>query len=90
MARALLTWGFNANGKVTPVGTLVDPVPPPSPTQPTTAPVAQATTVSHDNGRSLSPIEFSVVAITIVVATITGYRRIRPRRRKPRLRLPPI
>jgi D-alanyl-D-alanine carboxypeptidase (penicillin-binding protein 5/6) len=88
MARALLTWGFDANGKVTPVGTLVDPLPPPA--DPTTAPVAQAVTVSHGHGRNLSPIEFLVVAITIVVATVTGYRRIRPRRRKPRLRLPPI
>jgi D-alanyl-D-alanine carboxypeptidase (penicillin-binding protein 5/6) len=90
MARALLTWGFKASGKVTPVGTLVDPLPPPTPSQPTTAPVAQAVTVSHSGGHNLSPIEFGAVAITVIVATIAGYRRIRPRRRKPRLRLPPI
>jgi D-alanyl-D-alanine carboxypeptidase (penicillin-binding protein 5/6) len=90
MARALLTWGFNANGKVSPVGTLVDPLPPAGQVQPTTAPVAQAVTVTHTHGRKLSPIEVLIIAITIVVATVTGYRRIRPRRTKPRLRLPPI
>ena len=34
MARALLNWGFKANGKVAPVGTLVAPIPPAAPVTP--------------------------------------------------------
>jgi D-alanyl-D-alanine carboxypeptidase (penicillin-binding protein 5/6) len=90
MARALLTWGFKANGKVSPVGTLVPPLPPPTSSHPTTAPVAQTVVVTQTHGRKLSPIEVAIVAITVAVASFAGYRRIRPRRSKPRLRLPPI
>jgi D-alanyl-D-alanine carboxypeptidase (penicillin-binding protein 5/6) len=91
MAAKLLTWGFHANGKVTPVGQLVQPL------QPKAAPVS---VVSHTNesaigaprshSRNLGPIALVAVLFTIVVATVTGYRRIRPRRYKSRLRLPPI
>jgi D-alanyl-D-alanine carboxypeptidase (penicillin-binding protein 5/6) len=91
MAAKLLTWGFQATGKVTPVGTLVQPLPPASATQTEAAPVAQTTlTTTHGHGRKLSPLEMVIVGITLIVATVVAIRRMRPRRYKPRLRLPPI
>jgi D-alanyl-D-alanine carboxypeptidase (penicillin-binding protein 5/6) len=91
MAAKLLTWGFHANGKVTPVGQLVQPLP----AQPTdTIPAASTRSASigpvHAHSRSLGPVATLAVAITLVAATVTAYRRIRPRRRRPRLKLPPI
>lgn len=44
-ARGLLDWGFAHDGKVTPVGTLADPIPPPSPTP---APKALGRSAPHD------------------------------------------
>ncbi len=90
MAAKLLTWGFQANGKVTPVGTLVNPLPPQSATGVPT-PVAHTTTASvHSSGHRLSRIDLIIIAITVIAATSTAVHRIRPRRYKPRLRLPPI
>jgi D-alanyl-D-alanine carboxypeptidase (penicillin-binding protein 5/6) len=90
MARALLNWGFAADGRTTPVGQLVEPLQPgvtPPPSAPPT-PEQQLAAAHHQHGRSESPLELVLVAITVVVATITALRRSRYRRRSRRLRLP--
>jgi D-alanyl-D-alanine carboxypeptidase (penicillin-binding protein 5/6) len=91
MAAKLLNWGFHANGKVAPVGQLVQPLQPKK-----NQPLAVAHTdtsalgATHTHSRPAGPIEIAIVAFTLLVATITGYRRMRPRRYKSRLRLPPV
>jgi D-alanyl-D-alanine carboxypeptidase (penicillin-binding protein 5/6) len=86
MARALLTWGFAANGKVDPVGTLVGPVQP----KPVSAGLPQglkaapaaATTRGH-TGRSASQglmlLGISAVLVAVIVTMQTRRRRRRRR-----------
>jgi D-alanyl-D-alanine carboxypeptidase (penicillin-binding protein 5/6) len=92
MAAKLLSWGFKANGKVTPVGELVQPLPPPAlPVEHVAAevaPAAVADATHHD--RTTSLIETLVVMVTAFAAGMTAVRRIIPRRRKPTLSLPPL
>jgi D-alanyl-D-alanine carboxypeptidase (penicillin-binding protein 5/6) len=90
-AANLLNWGFKANGKVTPVGTLVSPLPPVTPKLADPTPISSTTLApAHAHGHKLTPIELLVVAITVLVASGAAFNRIRPRRYKPRLRLPPL
>jgi D-alanyl-D-alanine carboxypeptidase (penicillin-binding protein 5/6) len=91
MARALLNWGFKANGKVSPVGKLVQPVPPapivlPQPTNVAAATVAEAPHKSH----SASLVETLLVMLSAFVVGMVAIRRIVPRRGPSRLKLPPI
>jgi D-alanyl-D-alanine carboxypeptidase (penicillin-binding protein 5/6) len=101
MAADLLNWGFKANGKVNPVGTLVSPLPPPSKAKPATliAQGKQAGTVSatksSGHGISVSSRTIEIVAAALVVAGVVSMvtmrrRRNRYRRYRPRLKLPPI
>jgi D-alanyl-D-alanine carboxypeptidase (penicillin-binding protein 5/6) len=99
MARALLNWGFKAYGKVDPVGTLVQPLPP-------AATVANTQTVSnHTLGQSslrpghssrlpMFPLEVVAAAIVALGITTVGLRRrkerLRNRHYRSRLRLPPV
>jgi D-alanyl-D-alanine carboxypeptidase (penicillin-binding protein 5/6) len=104
MAADLLNWGFKANGKVNPVGTLVAPL-----AVHAKSPVGSAVLVGvHDTiaakssgrGKSLSWLEPSWRTVEIVVAAIVlvavvsmvtmRRRRRRYRRYRPRLKLPPI
>jgi D-alanyl-D-alanine carboxypeptidase (penicillin-binding protein 5/6) len=91
MARDLLNWGFKATGKVTPVGQLVQPLPPPQPVTPIAANVANTNVApaSHRSGTA-SAIETLAVMITAFAAGMTAIRRILPRRGPSRLKLPPI
>lgn len=91
MARTLLNWGFKATGKVTPVGRLVQPLPPPQPVTPHASNVASTTDASagHRSGTT-SAIETLVVMVTAFAAGMTAIRRILPRRGSSRLKLPPI
>jgi D-alanyl-D-alanine carboxypeptidase (penicillin-binding protein 5/6) len=88
MARALLNWGFQATGKVTPVGTLVGPRQPPTHHAPAAQPAVQL--VGHHSGFGLSPVTFATtgVAFVAVGAVVTRRRQVR-RRRRLRYRLPP-
>jgi D-alanyl-D-alanine carboxypeptidase (penicillin-binding protein 5/6) len=91
MARALLNWGFEANGKVAPVGELVQPVPPapiaaPQPTNVASTTVAEAPGKSH----AASLIQTLAVMLTAFAAGMVAIRRIMPRRSPGRLKLPPI
>jgi D-alanyl-D-alanine carboxypeptidase (penicillin-binding protein 5/6) len=97
MARSLLSWGFKANGKVAPVGTLVQPLPPS--VAKTAVPVAQsrlaaATPTPGGHGRlPWSTIEIAVAGVVsfLIAASVLRRQQIRRRRRyRPRLRLPPI
>jgi hypothetical protein len=91
MARALLDWGFKANGKVTPVGQLVQPLPPAQPVAPVAANVARTTAApSGHRSRTTSAIETLAVMVTAFAAGMTAIRRIVPRRPASRLKLPPI
>jgi D-alanyl-D-alanine carboxypeptidase (penicillin-binding protein 5/6) len=89
MARSLLSWGFKADGRVSPVGTLVKPLTPavtPAAAQ-GAATAVQAASVSR-HGHKSSPLELVLVAVTVVVATMTGVRRLRRAQRRPKLKLP--
>jgi serine-type D-Ala-D-Ala carboxypeptidase (penicillin-binding protein 5/6) len=92
-AEQLLTWGFAAYGKVTPVGTLVGPLQPPSPSpgaspapraQPTASPGprAQPTASSHPAARPsvLAAASFSSVVLVTAVLGIAYSRRQRSRK----------
>ena len=96
MAKSLLDWGFKATGKVTPIGKLVSPIPPPQP--------AAARVVAHPatigsvlaaphHGRSWRAFEIGAAAVlAILTASFMGRRRQIRRRRhyRTRLRLPPL
>jgi D-alanyl-D-alanine carboxypeptidase (penicillin-binding protein 5/6) len=101
MAAALLNWAFKADGKVTPVGTLVSPLAPKPPAtvgattrQATPTPVA-ATTTTPSGGLGLGSA-FEIAAASVVAlgaaAIVIQRRRVRNRRRRrvyqSRLRLP--
>jgi D-alanyl-D-alanine carboxypeptidase (penicillin-binding protein 5/6) len=104
MAADLLNWGFKANGKVDPVGTLVGPRQPPA--KATVHPAVlvghhstvRAASTGHFLGVSWPSITLRMVEIAagavVVVILATMYvlrrRRRRYRRYRPRLKLPPI
>jgi D-alanyl-D-alanine carboxypeptidase (penicillin-binding protein 5/6) len=99
MARSLLNWGFHANGKVQPIGTLVKPLPSAAAStataQQASAPVsAAAASTVQTHHRAISPsMELAAAAAMIALAVVVGLerrRRTRRRRYRPRLRLPPI
>jgi D-alanyl-D-alanine carboxypeptidase (penicillin-binding protein 5/6) len=93
MAADLLNWGFKANGKVTPVGKLVQPLPPPAPLVHQASDVARTTvalSTSHHSSKTVPVIEALVVMLTAFIAGMTAMRRIVPRRDKSRLSLPPL
>ena len=90
-AKSLLDWGFKAEGKVEPVGTLVDPQ------QPGTASAAQApkhdsssTTLvlsAHRGGGSVPVWQIALLAASAAIAAVVTARRLR---RPARLSLPPL
>jgi serine-type D-Ala-D-Ala carboxypeptidase (penicillin-binding protein 5/6) len=87
-ARGLLDWGFAADGKVVPVGHLVDPVE----TEKNSPPASSRTTVvlaAHHPGSGLVPTWQLVVlgASTALAAAVSARRQ---RRRGRRLSLPPL
>jgi serine-type D-Ala-D-Ala carboxypeptidase (penicillin-binding protein 5/6) len=87
-ARALLNWGFAAQGRVTQVGTLVGPVTTVAHHDEVHArPVV--TTLSVDHGNSAVPAwEIGLLAASAAVLVLVSTRRWR--RRKGRLTLPPL
>lgn len=100
MATDLLNWGFAANGKVDPVGTLVSPLPAPGSRQAVLVThgataghvVAQRTDAGHSAVGGRSRIELGVAAAVILGLAALAVRRRRRRYRhyRPRLKLPPI
>jgi D-alanyl-D-alanine carboxypeptidase (penicillin-binding protein 5/6) len=92
MATALLNWGFQATGKVEPIGQLVKPIPPPQPIVHEASALAPAAAVAGPNRRSKTvPV---IEALIVMLAAFTGgmiaMRRVIPRRDKTRLSLPSI
>lgn len=83
MAARLLDWGFKANGKVTPIGKLVQPIPPtPLPVAHAAADVAPATTAVAAHRSSTAPlVETLAVMLTAFGVGMVAVRRIIPRRR---------
>lgn len=89
-ARELLDWGFAADTKVIPVGTLVGPAPPPAAAQPVAlherAPVVLSS--HHHGGDIIAWWQVAALAASAaLVVSVTGRRR---RRRRGRLTLPPL
>jgi serine-type D-Ala-D-Ala carboxypeptidase (penicillin-binding protein 5/6) len=84
-AEKLLNWGFAADGKVAPVGTLVGPVQPPAPSASATQPPArvQVASGSHrdrvDGPSVLAAAGFSCVAVLAAVFGFAYSRRQRVR-----------
>jgi D-alanyl-D-alanine carboxypeptidase (penicillin-binding protein 5/6) len=87
-AESLLNWGFSADGKVSPVGTLVGPVQPPapkpspSPTPTPTPPPARDEVVSRPHPvvtSVLAAAAFSCVAVLAVAFGLANNRRQRLR-----------
>jgi serine-type D-Ala-D-Ala carboxypeptidase (penicillin-binding protein 5/6) len=98
MASKLLTWGFKAEGKVTPVGNLVAPLPPPGSTV-STQPISHkvlGASLPHVQGRQLPLRTFGIVLAALVVLAGSSVfmrrrRQIRTARHyRSRLRLPPM
>jgi D-alanyl-D-alanine carboxypeptidase (penicillin-binding protein 5/6) len=90
-ARALLNWGFAAEGHVQPVGMLVDPVQPSPSVLPSAAPPSGATTVVLASGHSRALPVWQVVALAVsAAAAITVTARRQRRRHSGRLSLPPL
>jgi serine-type D-Ala-D-Ala carboxypeptidase (penicillin-binding protein 5/6) len=83
-ARELLNWGFAERDKVAPVGTLVNPIPPPAPPKPTSA--AKTVTNRHASGSATMPWDGLVwwkiglpvgAAVAIIAGLVMGLRRRR-------------
>ena len=82
MATDLLNWGFKANGKVIPVGHLVQPLQPPQPVvheASATAPVTVAEQ-SHHASKTVPVIEALVVMLAAFTGGMMAMRRVIPRR----------
>jgi len=81
-AETLLNWGFAADGKVTPVGTLVGPLRPPAPVPPRPRPRAtvRATAARRSvaSPSALAAAAFSCVAVIVAVLGFVYTRRHRP------------
>jgi D-alanyl-D-alanine carboxypeptidase (penicillin-binding protein 5/6) len=102
MAAALLTWGFKAAGKVTPVGSLVAPLSPKPPVAAInsvvhTSQVTKQTAAAVSHGSSILPslgIAAAAVLAMMTAAVFIQRRRVRARKRaryyQSRLRLPPV
>ena len=88
-ARSLLDWGFAADGKVVPVGQLVDPL---DTQQQKSVPTSSRTTVvlaAHHSGNGpVPPWQLVVLGGSTAVAAAVSARRLRRRGR--RLSLPPL
>jgi serine-type D-Ala-D-Ala carboxypeptidase (penicillin-binding protein 5/6) len=98
MATDLLNWGFQARTKVDPIGTLAQPLPPPS--------AKHAVSVLHSSSAAKSaaaksggrfsipwlPVEIAAAVLVVITIISMGLRRRRRRYRRyrPRLKLPPI
>jgi len=88
-ARRLLNWGFAAEGKVEPVGTLVGPQQNAPPT-PTTNSQPERTTLvlsAHRSRNAIPPWQIAALAASAAVAGVVTARRLR---RPARLSLPPL
>jgi serine-type D-Ala-D-Ala carboxypeptidase (penicillin-binding protein 5/6) len=98
MAAALLDWGFKANGKVEPVGTLVGPLTPrsaaPAALSSTPQPVssAAAAAVRHNRGWPWFPTEIVAICLVglVLLLLIVRRRRQLDRQYRARLKLPPV
>lgn len=90
-ARQLLDWGFAAEGKVVPVGTLVAPVDPNA--RPVVEKVQARPVVASDRREPVATSggvaswEIALLAVSASTAVMVTLRRLR---RRPRLRLPPL
>jgi serine-type D-Ala-D-Ala carboxypeptidase (penicillin-binding protein 5/6) len=89
-AKQLLDWGFAAEGKVVPVGTLVAPVDPnarPAVEKVQARPVVAAADRRAPASSGVASWEIALLAMSASTAVIATLRRLR---RRPRLRLPPL
>ena len=90
-AKQLLDWGFAADGKVVPVGTLVAPVDPnarPAAVQQVQArPVVEADRREPTKSSGVASWEIALLAVSASTAVMVTLRRLR---RRPRLSLPPL
>ncbi|MDQ1686188.1 MAG: hypothetical protein QOC82_2925 [Frankiaceae bacterium] len=88
-ARELLDWGFAAEGKVVPVGTLVAPIDPNA--RPVVEKVQAKPVVAADRrepaSSGVASWEIALLAVSASTAVIVTLRRLR---RRPRLSLPPL
>ncbi|HVW81720.1 MAG TPA: serine hydrolase [Mycobacteriales bacterium] len=81
MAAALLNWGFKANGKVDPIGTLVKPLAPPSPVVQEASALAPVVGAAGDHQSKTVPvIEALVVMLFAFAAGMYAIRRVIPGR----------
>jgi D-alanyl-D-alanine carboxypeptidase (penicillin-binding protein 5/6) len=92
-ARALLDWGFRADGNVVPVGTLVDPLRAPS-HEAGVAPASQhhiaLAAQSPGAGSGVNDWEIAALAGSAALAVAVTTRRLRRRASRARMPLPPL
>jgi D-alanyl-D-alanine carboxypeptidase (penicillin-binding protein 5/6) len=90
-ARSLLNWGFAAEGKVIPVGTLVGPAAPVPATQPVALHDHAAVTLTTRTHEGNGVAAWQVAALAVSAATALSVQSRRSwRRRRGRLSLPPL
>jgi D-alanyl-D-alanine carboxypeptidase (penicillin-binding protein 5/6) len=89
-ARALLTWGFAARDKVTPVGQLVDPAQPAAATSTTGGVTAHPLLQLAAKGSGGGIASWEIAALSVSAATMVAVTTRRLRRRRSRLALPPL
>lgn len=89
-ARSLLTWGFAARDKVTPVGQLVDPAQPAAVTSTTGDLTAHPLLRLAAKGSSGGIASWEIAALSVSAATMVAVTTRRLRRRRSRLALPPL
>jgi hypothetical protein len=84
MARMLLTWGFNALGKVDPVGMLVGPLRPAAaaaaPLHRASAPVAA--TLGGTHGERTGSLGLTLLGVSAVLVLFTAGMQTRRRRKR--------
>jgi D-alanyl-D-alanine carboxypeptidase (penicillin-binding protein 5/6) len=89
-ARALLTWGFAARDKVTPVGQLVDPAAVPVAISNSKVEPRPLLRLAARRGGAGGVSRWEILALAASAATMVAVSTRRLRRRRPRLSLPPL
>ena len=89
-AKSLLDWGFQARGKVDPVGTLVDPQQPAAQVEPAAAKAEPHRTTVVLAAKHSSGVPIWQLALLAVSAATAGTVTVRRMRRPHRMSLPPL
>jgi serine-type D-Ala-D-Ala carboxypeptidase (penicillin-binding protein 5/6) len=82
-AETLLNWGFAADGKVAPVGTLVGPLKPPAPPTPTPTPRLSRTARAAADHSVAAPSALAAAAFSCAAVIVAAFGFVYSRRHRP-------